>query len=66
MQITLNGESRELASGTTIAQLLAEMNIKSNAIAVEVNREIVSRERHEATPLNDGDTLEIVTFVGGG
>lgn len=64
--IVLNGEPRPVATGTTVADLVAELGLVPAQVAVEKNREIVPRAAHPATPLADGDTLEIVTFVGGG
>jgi sulfur carrier protein len=66
MQITVNGESREVADGTTVAGLLDELRLGGKPVAVEVNLELVPRQRHAEHRLADGDRLEIVTFVGGG
>ncbi len=64
--ITLNGQQREFPVGTTIAGLLRELSVRSEFVAVERNREIVPRARHEVVPLQDGDIVEVVTLVGGG
>jgi len=66
MQITVNGKSRECRQGLSIRELLDELAVKKNGIAVEVNRAIVPRSRHASTSLQPGDVVEIVTFVGGG
>ena len=66
MQITLNGKDRELPEAATISELLDLMKVRRDAIAVEVNREIVPRARHAERALKAGDAVEIVTFVGGG
>lgn len=66
MQIRVNGEPREVESGTTIAHLLAEMKMQPRYLAVERNYELVPRVRHAECVLHDGDALEIVTLVGGG
>ncbi|MGD9127698.1 MAG: sulfur carrier protein ThiS [Planctomycetia bacterium] len=50
----------------TVAALLAELNMADRPVAVEVNRELVTRAEHESCPLNEGDIVEIVTLVGGG
>ncbi|MGB1700982.1 MAG: sulfur carrier protein ThiS [Nannocystaceae bacterium] len=65
-QIVLNGRPHALPTEATIAGLLHELSLESGHVAVELNREIVPRAQHDATPLKDGDRLEIVTFVGGG
>ena len=66
MRIEFNGESREAADGTTVAQLLEQLKIAPRHVAVELNLEVVPRERHAETVLRDGDRLEVVTLVGGG
>lgn len=66
MEIVLNGRIREVADGTTVLGLLAELELPASRVAVERNRTIVRKADFAATPLRDGDTVEIVTFVGGG
>jgi sulfur carrier protein len=66
MNLTINGEIRALAPAETVAALVEQLGMKSDRVAIELNREIVSREQWAQTPLKDGDRLEIVHFVGGG
>ena len=66
MRITLNGEPRCVADGLTLMQLLENLNVVIERIAVEHNRRVVPREQLAAQRLADGDEIEIVTFVGGG
>jgi sulfur carrier protein len=66
MLIEINGEPREMAEGTTIAELLHELDVAQPQVAVEVNLELVPRARHADTVLKNGDRLEVVTLVGGG
>ena len=66
MIITLNGKSREVPDTLTVAGLLQQMGVKPAFVAVELNRDLVTRKRHEETAIKDGDVLEVVTFVGGG
>jgi len=66
VRITLNGEERDVADGTTIAALLEALGVPRKATAVEVNRELVPRSEHATHPLAPGDAVEIVTLVGGG
>jgi thiamine biosynthesis protein ThiS len=66
MQVVVNEEPREVAEGTTVAALLRALGLDGKPVAVERNREIVPRSAHSATPLAEGDRLEIVTMVGGG
>jgi thiamine biosynthesis protein ThiS len=64
-QITLNGEGRQTAA-TTVAELVQELGYAGQAVAVERNHELVPKAQHEATALEEGDELELVTLVGGG
>lgn len=66
MQITVNGESRQVAEGITIAELLQERGLSPKYLAVERNLELVPRGEHSECRLQEGDRLEIVTLVGGG
>lgn len=66
MKLTINGENRGFDSGLTISSLLERLGMKADRVAVELNRELVPRERWTSTQLSDGDKLEIVHFVGGG
>lgn len=66
MQITVNGEPREIDSGTTVAQLLKQLEMQPKYLAVERNRELVPRTTHADCVLAADDQLEIVTLVGGG
>jgi thiazole synthase len=63
----VNGEERTVATGSTIGDLLRELNVSPHAVVVEHNREIVrDRDRLDSIVLATGDSLEIVHFVGGG
>lgn len=66
MQISVNGEPKEVADAITIAALLEQLQIRSKFCAVERNRELVPRAQHAVCTLEPNDTLEIVTLVGGG
>ena len=64
--ITLNGKSRQVAAGSTVADLLAELDLDPRAVAVEHNRVIIKREAYSGAALSAGDNLEVVRFVQGG
>jgi sulfur carrier protein len=66
MRIQVNGESREIAAGSTVTALLSELGVTQPHVAVELNLEVVPRAEHRETVLRDGDRLEVVTLVGGG
>ena len=63
--IELNGAPKSLPAPLSVAALLAELRLPTERIAVELNRDLLPRDRF-ARELADGDRLEIVTFVGGG
>lgn len=66
MKIVINGEERHVLEGLTILELLVELRIQKERVAVELNLDIVPKSRFAETVLNDGDRVEIVSFVGGG
>jgi sulfur carrier protein len=66
MNILLNGKSQEVAALTTVAALLQQLELEARNVAVELNLDVVPRQRHADVTLHDGDRLEIVTLVGGG
>jgi len=63
--VTINGKKREIADGMNVQTLLSELGL-TGPLAVELNRRVCPKRRHSETELNPGDTLEIVTIVGGG
>lgn len=66
MEVTVNGESREVPEGATIAVLLESLDLNVSHVAVERNQELVTRKEHATTTLAPDDAIEIVTLVGGG
>ncbi len=66
MEIQLNGEPRTIEATWTIADLLSELKIENRYCAVERNSHVVPREQHSECRLQPGDTIEVVTLVGGG
>ena len=66
MQLTVNGEARIFEALGDIAALVAALGLDVRKVAVECNLEIVPRSLYAATPLADGDRIEIVHFIGGG
>lgn len=66
MIIQINGEKKEITAGLSVAQMLQELGVRPGRVVVERNREILSRGAHGGTFLREGDTIEIVQFVGGG
>lgn len=66
MRLVINGKEQSFESPLTLAQLVEQLGMKGDRVALELNREIVSRTQWADTALNDGDKLEIVHFVGGG
>lgn len=66
MRILLNGETRDFPAPMTVLGLLAAIGLGDKRVAVEVNREVVPRSRHETQALADGDRVEIIQAIGGG
>lgn len=66
MKLVINGEDREFTSISTLFSLVEQLGMKPDRVAVELNHELVPRDRWGATDLSEGDKLEIVHFVGGG
>lgn len=66
MKIEVNGEAREVADGLTVEELVRELGLRPEIVAVERNRELVTRSHRGTTRLAPGDRIEVVTLVGGG
>ena len=66
MNILVNDQSRDVAASATVASLIEELGLSGKPVAVELNLELVPRDRHAQQRLSEGDRLEIVTLVGGG
>jgi thiamine biosynthesis protein ThiS len=64
--IQVNGESREMAAGTTVVGLLTQLGLNSGRVAIEYNLQILPKAKWEETQVTEGDRFEIVQFVGGG
>ncbi len=66
MQIIVNGEQQEVPANTHVLQLLKQLKISPERIAVEINLTVINREVYHATILKEGDHIEIISFIGGG
>jgi thiamine biosynthesis protein ThiS len=67
VQVHINGEPRELTdTSVRLSELVRQLSLAPQRIAIEVNRQIVRRADWERTEVHDGDRVEIVHFVGGG
>ena len=64
--IKLNGEEFQVGAGTTVSSLLEQLELKSDRVAVELDRSIVPRGSWAATKIAGGNSVEVVQFVGGG
>ena len=65
-KIQLNGDPYEVNDGTNLNELLNKLKIEKNKVAIEVNGEIVEKNKYPNLILNKGDKVEIVQFIGGG
>ncbi len=66
MNIRVNGEERVFDDGLRVEALLELLGIERKGIAVELNKEVVPKSRHNEVALKDGDSVEIITMFGGG
>ena len=66
MHVQVNGESREVPAGTTVADLVANLAASGQRFAVEINEELVPRSGHASRALAEGDRVEVVHAIGGG
>ena len=66
IRVQINGEPQQLAERTTLSQLVQQLELQPQQIAIEVNRQLVPRGAHGEHELMAGDCIEIVTLVGGG
>jgi len=64
--VQLNGQSREVRDRSTLDDLVSELSLTPSRIAIELNQQVVRRDKWVTTSLTDGDRIEIVHFVGGG
>lgn len=66
MQMQVNGEQRTVSAGLTVAGLLTELDIRPDRVAVELNLTILDRSEFDRRSLQEGDRIEIISFIGGG
>jgi thiamine biosynthesis protein ThiS len=66
MNIQVNGEAMAVPTALSVRQLIVHLGLDQGPVAVERNKDVVPRKEHESTLLAEGDTIEIVHFVGGG
>ena len=66
MKVLINGEVKEIAAKINLQELLKNLSLPSERIAVELNKQVVRKKDWEMTTLNDTDKIEIIHFVGGG
>lgn len=66
MELIINGETHEYQKPLTVQELLQQLNLNPERVIVEINRTILSPTGHNETELKQGDTIELVQFVGGG
>lgn len=66
MQIKVNGEIRDIAEGSSMLDLIRSLGVEERVMASALNMEIVKQDAWGTTPLKEGDTIELLDFVGGG
>jgi thiamine biosynthesis protein ThiS len=66
VRVVINGDDKEVREGVTVAELITDLDLKPERVAIELNRKILARPEWPRAGLADGDKVEIVHFVGGG
>ena len=66
MNLTINGQRKNFSSPLNVAQLLSQLELNPERVVVELNRDILTADKFIDIQLQDGDSLEIIQFVGGG
>ncbi|WP_457573562.1 sulfur carrier protein ThiS [Desulfolithobacter sp.] len=66
MHIICNGQQREIKGETTLSSLLDSLQLRPEAVVAEVNKNIIDPDQYDTLLLQDGDTVELIRFVGGG
>jgi len=66
MKVFINGETKEIENKLSLSNLLKQLSLSSERIAVELNRAVIRKKDWEAIEIKDADKIEIVHFVGGG
>lgn len=66
IRVQLNGKERQIGRDHTVRSLLESLDLHPGMVVVELNREILERDSYEDVRVSEGDTLELVHFVGGG
>ena len=64
--VTINGSEKSFPLNITVRELLTELNLANQAVAVEINRNLIPKKNHQTHHLNPGDCIELLTLVGGG
>ena len=66
MQISCNGQQREVEADMSLASMLDSLSLPADSVVAEINMKIIDRDQYETTRLSDGDQVELIRFVGGG
>jgi thiamine biosynthesis protein ThiS len=66
MQILCNGRQHDIDEGSTLGNLLEDLNLSPDTVVAEINKKVIDRDQYEALILSEGDQVELIRFVGGG
>jgi thiamine biosynthesis protein ThiS len=66
LTVSINGVARDIATPVSLNQLLTQLQLESQHVAIEVNLQLIPRSQHDEFQVNEGDQVEIVTLAGGG
>ena len=66
MEITINGETKEITPNTTLISFIKDMDLNPDTVVAECDGRIIKRDEYDTLVLSDGNVLELIRFVGGG
>lgn len=66
MQVLINGETRKIENELNLRQLLEKLELPTERIAIELNKDVIRKKDWESIKISDADKIEIIHFVGGG
>ena len=66
MQVLINGETRKIENEVNLRQLLEKLDLPTERIAIELNKDVIRKKDWESIKISDADKIEIIHFVGGG
>lgn len=66
LKMKVNGKKMDMEDITTLSSLLSKLGVNENKVVVELNKEIINKEKYSKINLQEDDVIEVISFVGGG